>query len=87
MSRQLVVFFGVALAFVFTSVNCSTEALGSGISVTVVQNLTEYLEKNPDVKLLEPLIAEIPADGPSPRLKITHKVGQRIKGNLKIFYF
>lgn len=81
MARQTVIVFGLVLFAALSSVQCSTEALSPNIEVNVVQNLTEYLSANPDVKILEQLITEPIARGPSSRVGITHKLGGRIRGN------
>lgn len=86
MARLVVV--SVCLAFVLATscVRCSNDALSSSLEVAVVQNLTEYLKANPNVKLLQRLNKEPLTAAPSPRLQITYKIGNRINGNkLKMF--
>lgn len=79
MARQFAIVLSLVLAFAFSAVHCAPKQ--SNVEVTVVQNLTEYLQANPDIKLLEQLEAEPLARGPTPRLGITYKQGARIRGN------
>lgn len=45
--------------------------------VAVVNNLDEYLSKNPHVKLLEPLFRD---EIPSLKASITYRLGNRVNG-------
>lgn len=84
MARLVIVLICLTLAIAFGGVESSAKALSSNIDVTVVDDLAEYLDANPDVKLLEPLTKQIsvaaPKEGPSPRFGITYKSGKRING-------
>lgn len=88
MARVVLISIFVALIILFSSVECSNDAPSTNIELTVVQNLTDYLRANPDVKLLHPLIKEPLTAGPSPRIKLIYKTGNRVngikKGNLRI---
>lgn len=80
MARLVVVSACLALVLATSCVECSNGALSSSLEIAVVQNLTEYLKANPNVKLLQRLIKEPLAAAPSPRLQITYKIGNRING-------
>lgn len=69
----------LAFAFAFSLVNCATEEITSS-NILVVQNVTDYLQENPDAKELEQLVEEPLARGPTPRLRLTYKIGGRIRG-------
>lgn len=85
MSFQISMAFGLILIVAFSSVACSTETLSSNIEVTVVNNLTEYLSANTDIKLLEQLSSEPLQRSFSSKLGYTYKQGGRIIGNLVVF--
>lgn len=88
MTRLVLISIFVALTVNIISVECSNDAPSTNIELTVVQNLTDYLRANPDVKLLHPMIKEPLTAGPSPRTKLIYKTGNRVngikKGNLTI---
>lgn len=87
MSYQISVAFGLIYAVAFSSVVCSTETVSSNIEVTAVNNLTEYLSANTDIKLLQQLSAEPLQRSLSSRLGYTYRHGGRIRGNLVVFFF
>lgn len=75
--------FAVCLvaAFVINFVECSNESFNSHIEVNYVKNLTEFLRENPGIKLAA-LNKEVKSNGPSTRIQIVHRLGNRISGNL-----
>lgn len=80
MVRVQTVAICLALALIHNLVDCAPESLESNVAVTVVQNLTEFLEQNPKAKLLQELEKELLPAQASLRLQIVYKVGNRISG-------
>ena len=66
-----------ALAFNF--VECSDNAFESKIEFNFVQNLTDFLAANPGIQL-EPLVKEVSYDESSSRVRLVHRIGNRING-------
>lgn len=58
----------------FCFVACSEETISSNIELNVVEDLYEFLEKNPDAVPLE-------RNDVSPMFKTTYRLGKRINGN------
>lgn len=82
MVRVQTVAICLALALIHNLVDCAPEgaSLESNVAVTVVRNLTEFLEQNPKAKLLQELEKELLPAQASLRLQIVYKVGNRISG-------
>lgn len=70
----------VAVAFAFNSAKCSNDALESNVKAIVIQNLTKFLNENPEIKLLHPLVREQLTDNPSPVSQLTYYAGKRVNG-------
>ncbi|XP_055309445.1 uncharacterized protein LOC129573178 [Sitodiplosis mosellana] len=67
-------------ALALNCVECSDKALESKIEFNFVQNLTDFLAANPGIQL-EQLDKEVSYDGPSSRIQLTHRLGNRINGD------
>lgn len=68
--------FAVCLVLAFSLAKSSP--IDSDVKVAVVHNLTTFLNDNPDVKVLYPLVKE--QLSPSPKLQINYRLGNRISG-------
>lgn len=73
---------GFVLAFVANSAVCSAKA-DSNINVTIVHNLTKFLDENPGIKLLQPLVKEQLSDVASPKIQINYRLGNRLPSKRK----
>lgn len=60
---------------------CKCSPIDSDVKFAIVHNLTTFLNENPDVKLLHPLVREELSDDPSSKLVINYRLGNRIGGN------
>ncbi|XP_031628579.1 uncharacterized protein LOC116344251 [Contarinia nasturtii] len=66
--------------FLYNFAQCSNKALDSNVEVNFVQNLTDFLQQNPGIKL-EPLEKIVKSNDPSTRIQIVHRIGNRIPGD------
>lgn len=82
MARFETVVICLAIALTFNCVKCSDDEpqIESDVKFSVVQNFTEFLQNNPEVELLEPLKTGRLSDGPSTKLLLNYKLGNRISG-------
>lgn len=71
------------LAFVLASV-CHGSPINSDVKFAIVHNLTTFLNENPNVKLLYPLVKEQLSEDPSTKLQINYRLGNRIGGKQAI---
>lgn len=78
--------FGVFAVFVIVIASgCKCSPLESNVKFAVVHNLTTYLNENPDVKILYPLVKDQLSEDPSNKLQINYRLGNRIGGKNPIF--
>lgn len=85
MARFEVIAICLAIALTFNFVTCSGDEaqIESDVKLSVVQNFTEFLVNNPEVKLLEPLKTERFSSSPSTKLLLNYKLGNRISGTFQ----
>lgn len=79
--EMVAICLGLALTYNFVECSGAATEAESNVAVSVVQNLTEFLEQNPNVRLLQEFEEEPSLAGKaSVRMLINYKVGNRISG-------
>lgn len=66
-------------------VQCSDGALGSKFEVNFAQNLTDFLNANPDIQL-QKLNKEVTYDESSSRSVLTYRIGSHVDGESLYFF-